>query len=215
MEISTSYDSDLELKNRYNDSKLFDFNRGKGLMWMMVSVLMNTIMNVIVKTTIVNVSVLEASTIRAVYLAIGCAAHLHRDKMTIMDFPRQLSKLLFLRAWFGFCAVTSLYIALEYLSMSTAASLYFTSPIITAILCYYLLGERLPHLEIVGIFSSMFGVVLLTQPSLFFPTPGEPRMIHHHLGDKTHMVGVGFALFGSLNNALVFVCCRKLGTQVH
>lgn len=60
MEISTSFDSDLDLKNRYNDSKLFDFNRGKGIMWMMVSVAMNTIMNIIVKTTSTNISVLEA-----------------------------------------------------------------------------------------------------------------------------------------------------------
>lgn len=56
---------------------------------------------------------------------------------------------------------------------------------------------------------------MLTQPSLFVPNLGEPRMIHHHLGDYNHTIGVGFALFGSLNNALVFVCCRKIGTQVH
>ena len=40
-----------------NDSKLFDINRGVGLMWMMVSALMTTIMNVIIKTTIKDVNV--------------------------------------------------------------------------------------------------------------------------------------------------------------
>jgi drug/metabolite transporter (DMT)-like permease len=39
-----------------------------------------------------------------------------------------------------------------------------------AIVCFLILGERLGKLEILSIFSAMFGVVLLTRPELIFPS---------------------------------------------
>lgn len=174
MEIATSHEFQT-LKS--NDSKLFDINRGVGIMWMMVSALMTTVMNVIIKTTIKDVNVQQAAIIRAVFLALGCFMHLKIDRTSIFSVPPHLYKIMLLRALFGFCAVIGLYMALEELSMSEAVSLYFTSPIITAILCYFALGEKLSRFEILGIFSSMFGVVLLTQPYLFDEANAYPRMI--------------------------------------
>lgn len=67
-----------------------------------------------------------------------------------------------MRGIFGFFSATSFFLAIDYLSLSMAVSLYYTSPILTAIICYFVLGEKLAKLEIVGIFSAMFGVILLT-----------------------------------------------------
>ena len=64
------------------------------------------------------------------------------------------------------------------LTLSFAVSLYYTSPIITAIICYITLGEKLSKLEIIGIFSAMFGVILMTYPELIFgiQKPTSERM---------------------------------------
>lgn len=124
-----------------------------------------------------------------------------------------------MRAVFGFCSGTSFFLAIEYLPLSMAVSLYFTSPILTALVCYFALGEKLVKLEMIGIFSSMFGVVMLTCPEIFF-TPQiktAPRLMHfeEEVEYPYYSLGVLFALFGSLTNAFVFLVCRKLGKEVH
>jgi drug/metabolite transporter (DMT)-like permease len=63
-----------------------------------------------------------------------------------------------------------LYIAIDHLPMSLAVTVYYTQPIIVAIICFFILGERLGKIEILSIFSAMFGVVLLTRPELIMPS---------------------------------------------
>lgn len=88
MEISTFKElKNLKQLGNSNDSKLFDINRGLGLMWMFVSAMMTTIMNVIIKTTIKDVNVQESAVIRAIFLAIGCYLHLRKDKVNVFDYP--------------------------------------------------------------------------------------------------------------------------------
>ncbi len=47
--------------------------------------------------------------------------------------------------------------------------LYFTQPISAAIINFIFGGEKLAPLEIASIFSAMFGVVILTYPSILIP----------------------------------------------
>jgi drug/metabolite transporter (DMT)-like permease len=55
-----------------------------------------------------------------------------------------------------------LYLAIDKLPLSLAITIYYTQPILVALLCYCFLGEKLTRLEVLSIFSAMFGVVLLT-----------------------------------------------------
>ncbi|CDW91868.1 drug metabolite transporter permease [Stylonychia lemnae] len=199
--------------------KLFDLNRAKGQLWMMIAALMTTIMNLIIKeqSKTSKVNVLQAVIVRSLFLAAGCYAHLKKDGKNVIDFPQPLGKYIFMRAVFGFCGSTCFYVAIDYLNLSMAVSLYYTSPIITATICYFLLGEKLGRLEIVGIFSAMFGVLLLTQPYLIFTNPDtSPHMTRVKQPiDNKFLTGVFFAIFGSFNNALVFLVCRKIGKDIH
>lgn len=148
---------------------------------MMISALMTTIMNLIIKeqSKYSKVNVLQAVIIRSLFLAAGCYGHLRKDRKSIIDIPDNLWKYVIMRGLFGFFSATSFFLAIDYLSLSMAVSLYFTSPILTAIICYLVLGEKLAKLEIVGIFSAMFGVILLTQPDMIFPSSGaKTKMIH-------------------------------------
>ncbi len=54
--------------------------------------------------------------------------------------------------------------------LSLAVTIYGSSPITTTILSYFILGEKLTKFELISIFSAMFGVVLLTEPSWIFPS---------------------------------------------
>eukprot|EP00347_Sterkiella_histriomuscorum_P011188 403373411 len=197
--------------------KIFDINRAKGQIWMMISALMTTIMNLIIKeqSKSSNVNVLQAVVIRSLFLAAGCYAHIKKDQKNVIDIPNGTWKFVLLRGIFGFCSATSFFLAIDYLNLSMAVSLYFTSPILTALICYMVLGEKLGKLEIIGIFSAMFGVILLTQPEAIFPTNGfKSKMVHQPIDHKFYL-GVFFAIFGSLNNAFVFLVCRKIGKDLH
>lgn len=89
--------------------------------------------------------------------------------------------------------------------MSLAVSIYFTSPIITAILCYFTLDEKLNKLEVLSIFSAMLGVIILTGNC------NDLSLSKLNTSYFTHL-GVIFALVGSLSNAFVFKTCRVIGT---
>ena len=117
-----------------------------------------------------------------------------------------------------------LYIAIDYLPLSLAITVYYVQPIIVAIVCFLLLGERLGKLEILSIISAMFGVILLTNPQLIFPSL-VPEASNKETNKETqqslvrsgfnYYFGIVMALWGSVSGSFVFVVCRKLGTQVH
>jgi drug/metabolite transporter (DMT)-like permease len=139
---------------------------------MMLSALMTTGMNIIIKiqSSKTEVNVIQAIVLRNVFLAFGCWLHMIKDNVSILDVPRPLFKLLLLRGLFGFMSTMGLYLAIDFLPLSLAITIYYTQPIIVAIVCYLVLGEKLGKLEILSIFSAMFGVILLTYPELIFPS---------------------------------------------
>ncbi len=183
-------------------------------------------MNIIIKiqASKTEVNVIQAIVIRNLFLAFGCWIHMKKDGVSFIDIPRNLFKLVFLRGVFGFMSTMGLYIAIDYLPLSLAITVYYVQPIIVAIVCFLLLGERLGKLEILSIFSAMFGVILLTNPQLIFPSLAlEASKNETHDGTQQSLVRSGFnyyfgivmALWGSVSGSFVFVVCRKLGTQVH
>ena len=133
---------------------------------MMISASMSSLMNLIIKTHSRNseVNVVQAIIIRNVFLAFGCYIHMAKDKVSFIDIPRHLWKWVLLRAVCGFCSTMGLYCAFDFLPLSLATTIYYVQPIFVAISCFIFLGERLAKIEILSIFSAMFGVILLTRP---------------------------------------------------
>ena len=60
--------------------------------------------------------------------------------------------------------------SMRLIPLSLASSIFYAAPIVTSILSYFLLGEKLSKLEVISIFSSLFGVILLSNPELVFPS---------------------------------------------
>ena len=94
----------------------------------MISACMTTCMNIIIKvqSSKTEVNVIQAIVIRNLFLAFGCWIHMKKDGVSFIDIPRHLFKLILLRGLFGFMSTMGLYIAIDYLPMSLAVTVYYT-----------------------------------------------------------------------------------------
>ncbi len=87
-----------------------------------------------------------------------------------------------------------------------------------AILCFLLLGERLGKLEVISVFSALFGVILLFQPSLIFPSLKDENQIEDEIKKESSArfyFGMMLSFTGALANSGVYVICRKIGKDIH
>ena len=98
------------------------------MIMMMISALMTTAMNIIIKiqSTNTEVNVIQAIILRNVFLALGCWLHMLKDKVNFLDMPLHLFKLVMLRGVLGFMSTMGLYMAFDYLPLSLAVTIYYT-----------------------------------------------------------------------------------------
>jgi drug/metabolite transporter (DMT)-like permease len=97
------------------------------MLLMALSAVMTTCMNIIIKiqASKTEVNVIQAIVIRNLFLAFGCWIHMKKDGVSFIDIPRNLFKLVFLRGVFGFMSTMGLYIAIDYLPLSLAITVYY------------------------------------------------------------------------------------------
>lgn len=109
-----------------NDQR-FDFKRAKGLIMMMISALMTTAMNILIKiqASKTEVNVIQAIILRNVFLAVGCWIHMIKDKVQLINLPQNIFSLLIVRGIFGFGSTMGLYLAIDYLPLSLAVTIYY------------------------------------------------------------------------------------------
>lgn len=102
------------------------------------------------------------------------------------------------RGLLGFCGLTCYYIALSRLPLAEATTLHFTTPLLTAVLAWRLLGERLRWPGIVALLLGFAGVLTISQPAALLRASGLDG-----LGVSVALVGAGFS-------ALAYVSVRRL-----
>lgn len=71
---------------------------------------------------------------------------------------------LILRSIAGFLGITGLYLALQYTDLMKATALYWTNPMMTAVMAYFWINESLNFIDWVAIFVSFFGIILIAHP---------------------------------------------------
>lgn len=112
--------------------------------------------------------------------------------------------MLFLRSFVGFGGIAFSFLAVELIPMGDATVLIMLSPLITAILSYFILGEpwRLP--ELVATLVSLTGVVMVAKPpSIFGGNVTETGSFYK---------GVGYGLVSAVSAAFAYLFVRILGT---
>ena len=107
-----------------------------------------------------------------------------------------------LRGVLGFAALGCYYLALARLPLADATTLHFTHPLLTSLLAWWLLGERVGWAAGLAIACGLGGVVLVVHPGMPLDSGADP-------------VGVAIALGSALFAALAYVTVRRLARTEH
>jgi drug/metabolite transporter (DMT)-like permease len=106
---------------------------------------------------------------------------------------------LVLRGLLGFAGLASYYVALALLPLADAATLQQIVPLLTAMLAWWLLGERVGASTVIAIACGLAGVLLIVHPS----------------GAGLDPIGVAFGLGAAVTSALAYVTVRQLARREH
>ena len=105
-------------------------------------------------------------------------------------------KLLFLRGLFGVISLTFFFQSLNYLSLGTAVSLRYVSPIFGAIFALFFLKEKVKPIQWVLFLIAFIGVVIIKG-----------------FGADVNSLGVIFAILSAVFLGLIFIVIRKIGDR--
>jgi drug/metabolite transporter (DMT)-like permease len=106
---------------------------------------------------------------------------------------------LMLRGLLGFGGLTSLYIAIARLPLADATTIHNATPMLTSVLAWWLLDERLAWSTGVAIACGIAGVVLIVRPT----------------GTGLDPIGVGAVLTAVTCSSFAYVTVRKLAQTEH
>jgi drug/metabolite transporter (DMT)-like permease len=106
---------------------------------------------------------------------------------------------LMLRGLLGFVALAGYYLAIALLPVADAATLQQIVPLLTSLLAWRLLGERIGASTVIALAFGLTGVLLIVHPS----------------GSGLDPVGVAVGLGSALCSALAYVTIRQLARSDH
>jgi len=64
----------------------------------------------------------------------------------------------------GFCGITGYFLSIQLVDFSKAAVLYWTNPMITALISYFWLREAISFFDWVAILCSFTGIIIIQNP---------------------------------------------------
>jgi drug/metabolite transporter (DMT)-like permease len=170
--------------------------RSRGVMYIAISALGFSAMSVMVKVASNTLPTGEIVLARGVGTLLLSFALVRRAGLS--PWGNERAKLA-LRGFLGFSALACYYGALARLPLADATVLQNTIPVITALLAWWLLGERVGWGAAVAIACGLGGVMLVMNPS---GDPGDP-------------IGVALALGGACLSATAYVTVRQLSKTEH
>jgi len=161
---------------------------------MLLSTLCFTVMNLFVKY-LSHFSTYQLVFFRALGSLIFTMSYLLYYKIPILGNQR---KLLILRGLVGVTSMGLFFASVSYLSIGTAVSLRYTSPIFAAILAVIFLKEKIFKIQWFYFFMAFVGVVLIKGFS-----------------SDINVTGLALILISAFFSGLVYVLITKIGTSDH
>jgi drug/metabolite transporter (DMT)-like permease len=110
-----------------------------------------------------------------------------KDHMLVRDDMRST---LVIRSILAFLGSTGFYLALQYTDLSKATALYWTNPMMTAVVAYLVLNESLPFIDWIAILVSFAGILVIQNP--WAKGYAENRSYEETVGS---LAAIGGALF--------------------
>ncbi|MCE9573100.1 MAG: DMT family transporter [Deltaproteobacteria bacterium] len=170
----------------------------RGVLYMVVSALGFSVMSMLVKVVSPRLPTGEIVLVRAIItLALSYAMVRRAD---LAPWGTQRARLL-LRGLLGFGGLAGYYLALAHLPIADATVMQNTIPLLTAVLAWWLLGERVGWSVAIALAFGLAGVTLVVRP--------------HAGGIALDPVGVAAALGGAVCSAIAYVTVRKLARTEH
>ncbi len=170
--------------------------RSRGVLYMAISALGFSAMSVLVKVASADLPTGELVLARAVATLVLSYAMVRAAGLSPWGHRRRL---LALRGLLGFSALACYYGALGRLALADATVLQNTVPVFTALLAWWLLGERIGWGVALAIACGLGGVLLVTNPG----------------GARGDALGAALALGGAVISATAYVTVRKLSRTEH
>jgi drug/metabolite transporter (DMT)-like permease len=170
--------------------------RVRGVLYMAASALGFSIMSMLVKVASARLPASELVVGRGVVTLILSYAMVVNAGLSPWGTDRR--KLAF-RGVLGFVALSGYYVAVVRLPLADAATLQQTTPLLTSVLAYWLLGERVGRSTALALALGIAGVLLIVHPSRSGIDP----------------LGVAIALGSACCSALAYVTVRKLAVTEH
>lgn len=165
---------------------------GKAIFYMIVSVVAFAIMNALVKYLTV-FSVYQIVFFRSLgTIIITVPLALKAD----VNFFGQKRKLLLLRGLLGVISLTCFFQCLNYLSMGTAVSLRYLSPIFAAIFAMFFLKEKIKPIQWLLFLIAFIGVLIIKG-----------------FGVEVNSIGLFFVFLSAITLGLIFIVIRKIGSS--
>ncbi len=112
---------------------------------------------------------------------------------------------LLLRGLFGFGAMICFYFALTKLPLADTTAIFFSNPVLTALLAAIFLDEELGLSEVLGALLSFGGILFIAQPTFLFGTDSE----------SLNLLYVGVTVLGAIFAASGYTVVRNLRTTEH
>jgi drug/metabolite transporter (DMT)-like permease len=171
----------------------------RGVLYMAASALGFSVMTMLVKLACARMPVGEVVLARAVVtLALSYAMVVRSRVPVAVRWGTQRGKLV-IRALLGFGGLAGYYGAVARLPLADATTLQNITPLLTALLAWWLLGERVGGSAIIAIACGIAGVLLIVHPS----------------GTGLDPIGVALALGGATCSSFAYVTVRQLARTEH
>eukprot|EP01132_Coremiostelium_polycephalum_P007717 gene7717-9491_t len=178
----------------------------QGLLFMIASAFLFSIMALLVKTLSKDMPSLEIAFLRSFYNLVGCLIILFILKENPLGAkPKRL--FLSIRGLSGTVSLAAYFFTLSVLPLSEAVIISFTSPVITAALAAVILKERWGPFEALCAVLSLAGVVIISKPGFLFGSETSDPELPGHLKLVYILVGVGGACF----TAFSYIAVRVIG----
>jgi drug/metabolite transporter (DMT)-like permease len=173
--------------------------QSRGILYMALSAFAFSAMSVLVKIVSVRVPTGEIVLARAVMTLV--ISYVMVKRADLSPWGNQRGRL-FLRGLLGFTALGCYYLALARLPLADATTLHFTQPLVTSLLAWWLLGERVGWAAAFAIACGLGGVVLVVHPGVPLDSGADP-------------IGVAIALGSATFSSIAYVTVRQLAKTEH
>jgi drug/metabolite transporter (DMT)-like permease len=171
-----------------------------GVRYMAGSALFFSLMSLFVKLSGERLPTMQIVLARYVVMLVATTWMVRRAGISVRGTDRRS---LIGRSVTGFLALTLFYFAITRLPLGDVTTIHFVSPVFTALIAALALKERTGSKVAIGMGFSLFGVLLVAQPSFLFGGQGL---------DQT---AVGAGLIAALLSATAYVFVRKLRATDH